>query len=396
MKLTPRTVAGLSLPADKADVIFFDDALQGFGLRLRAGGSKTWIYQYRVGPRQYRINLGNAVGITPQLARDTAAKLAAQIVLGGNPALEKQTAKAEAEHTIGVLVEQYLKVRSPHWRPRTLQAATNYLMVKARPLHRLPAATVSQRNIANLLNDAAAKSGHVSANRLRASLCAFFAWVIREGVRMPEGNIAANTNINEEATRERVLTASELKAVWHAAGDNEYGTIVRLLILTGQRRDEIGGLQRDEIGDDAIVLPATRTKNGHVHTVPLSDATKMVLGKIPSRGPFVFGRGGRRAFSGYSATKVQLDNRLGGAIQSWRLHDIRRTVATGMADIGIQPHIIEAVLNHMSGHKAGVAGIYNRSTYDREKRDALVRWADRVTAIVEGRDATVVAMKRGA
>jgi integrase len=394
MKLTPKAVAGLSLPDGKADVIFFDDALQGFGLRLRAGGSRTWVYQYRAGARQYRINLGNAVGITPQLARDTAARLAAQITLGGNPALEKQIAKAESEHTIGVLAEQYLETRGPHWRPRTRAAATYYLMGKAKPLHRLPAAAVSQRNVANLLNDVAAKSGPVAANRLRASLSAFFAWVIREGVRMPEGNVAANTNIREEAERDRVLAAAELRAIWHAAGDDGYGAIVRLLILTGQRRDEIGGLQWAEITDDAIVLPGTRTKNGNAHTVPLSDAAKAVLGKKSSRGPFVFGRGGRRAFSGYSATKVQLDTRLGGAVQPWRLHDIRRTVATGMADIGIQPHIIEAVLNHVSGHKAGVAGIYNRSTYDREKRDALVRWADHVTAIVEGRDATVVPMKR--
>jgi hypothetical protein len=109
----------------------------------------------------------------------------------------------------------------------------------------------------------------------------------------------------------------------------------------------------------------------------------------------VFGRGGRRPFSGYSATKAQLDQRLGG-VTPWRLHDIRRTVATGMADIGIQPHIIEAVLNHVSGHKAGVAGIYNRSSYAAEKRDALIRWGEHVMAIVEGRHATVLPMKRGA
>jgi integrase len=306
-----------------------------------------------------------------QLARDTAAKLAAQITLGGNPALEKQTAKAEAEHTIGVLAEQYLKVRGPHWRPRTLQAATNYLMVKAKPLHRLPAAAVSQRNIANLLNDAADKSGQISANRLRASLCAFFAWVIREGVRMPEGNVAANTNINEETARERVLHNDEIKAIWHAAGDNEYGAIVRLLIMTGQPRDEIGGLQWDEIVDDAIVLPGARTKNGNAHTVPLSDAARDVLTGAQRRGPFVFGRAGRRKFAGYSAAKERLDEKLGKEAAAWRLHDIRRTVATRMADIGIQPHIIEAVLNHVSGHKAGVARIYNRSTYDREKRDVI-------------------------
>jgi integrase len=154
-----------------------------------------------------------------------------------------------------------------------------------------------------------------------------------------------------------------------------------LLILTGQRREEIGGLRWIEVDLDRglIVLPPERTKNRRQHEIPLSEPAKDILAKRSRNRDLVFGIG-LGGFSGWSDAKAALDEQLG--IAEWRLHDIRRTVATGMADkLGVLPHIIEAVLNHVSGHKAGVGGIYNRARYAGEMREALRRWADYVTAL---------------
>jgi integrase len=168
---------------------------------------------------------------------------------------------------------------------------------------------------------------------------------------------------------------------------------VRLLILTGCRRKEIGGMRWSEFDDGKWMLPSERTKNGHAHTLPLSASAWSIINSVPrvADRDHLFGvrsdgfkDWGRKRF---------LDARLGDTIKAWTLRDLRRTVATRMADIGVQPHIIEAVLNHVSGHKHGVAGIYNRATYEPEKQQALALWADHLLAIAEGRKRVVVPLK---
>jgi integrase len=230
-------------------------------------------------------------------------------------------------------------------------------------------------------------------------LSAFFAWAMREG--LTENNpVIGTSRPYDRGGRERVLSESELAQVWRAAGDDHYGTIVKLLILTGLRREEIGGLRWNEVDLAArlIQLPPRRTKNGRVHLVPLSDPAIALLRAVPRRADreLVFGLGSNGP-SSYSKSKRALDQRLaqdGGSLPHWTVHDLRRSAATHMAELGIQPHIIEAILNHVSGHKAGVAGIYNRASYDREKRQALDRWAAHLMALVEGRASNVVALTR--
>src|SRR5262249_1978120 len=151
----------------------------------------------------------------------------------------------------------------------------------------------------------------------------------------------------------------------------------RLLLLTGCRADEIGSLSWAEVFGDKIVLPGTRTKNGRDHIVPLSGLAQSIIAARPRMfgSEFVFGRGDNgRGFTGWSSTKVLLDARIkaaGAKVKPWTNHDVRRSVATLMAESGVAPHIVEAVLNHVSGHKHGVAGIYNRASYENEKRAAL-------------------------
>jgi integrase len=195
-------------------------------------------------------------------------------------------------------------------------------------------------------------------------------------------------NVEFEHICSRLVAAYRWSIVRRALG---LGTIVRLLILTGQRREEIGGLRWLEFDADKalITLSGERTKNHRQHEVPLSPAVVRLIEAQPRRRErdLLFGEG-EGPFQGWSRAKASLDRRIAklahekGDIGPWRLHDIRRTVATCMADLGVQPHVIEAVLNHVSGHKAGVAGVYNRSLYGPEKRSALELWTNHVLMIV--------------
>ena len=392
MKFTEKNTDRLDLPAGGSDCVWWNDDIAGFGLRIRQGGTRNWIYRYRIGSKQRSMKLGSARSVPLSVARKNASDLEARVRLGEDPALERQNAKLEADNTFGVLAAQYLEARKSDWRPRTYDEIQRHLNRYAKSLHHSPITAVSQRNIANLLNGIAKESGDVTANRVRATLNNLFGWIMREGIRLPEGNIAAYTNVREEKSRERVLSDAELKAIWIACPETDFGAIVKLLILTGQRRTEIGGLRWDEVSDGQITLAASRTKNARAHVVPLSDPAQALLGQFRRDGrQYVFGRR-NTGFADWSKSKAALPR--SADVGEWTLHDLRRTAVTRMAELGVQPHIIEAVINHVSGHKGGVAGIYNRAAYDKEKREALNLWAEHLLAVIKGRKATVVPMKR--
>ena len=346
MKLTISSSAKLTLPAGKQDAIFWDDDVRGFGLRLRQSGERSWIYRYRFGRTQRSIKLGNATSIPFAAARKNAALLEAEVRLGKDPAAQKDVAKQEAEYTFASLAEKFLDACRPGLRPTTVHEYERHLLRDCKSLHRLPIASVTQADIARLLNNAA---GNVTANRLRATLTAMFSWVMREGVKMPDGNIASLTNKRDETSRDRVLSNQELKAIWNALDSDDYGNIVKLLILTAARRDEIAHLQWGEVTDDNITLPGLRTKNKRSHIIPLSEPARAIIASIkPSKRIHVFGRDDS-GFHGWSKCRYRLDEKLGDAVADWVLHDLRRTAATRMAELGVQPHIIEAVINHVSG-----------------------------------------------
>jgi integrase len=337
MKLTDKSTASLELPAGSTDQVWWDDDIAGFGIRLRAGGTRNWIYRYRKGSKQRSLILGSAKSVPLSVARKNASKLEAEVRLGGDPQGDRQKAEVEADTTFGVLAAQYLTTKKSEWRPKTQKQNDRHLNKYAKPLHRLPITAVSQRDIANLLNTLAKDAGDVTANRVRASLSGLFGWVIREGVRLPEGNVAAYTNQREEKSRDRVLTDTELKAIWTVCADNDFGAIIKLLILTGQRKNEIGSLRWDEVHDEQIVLPSNRTKNGRAHIVPLSDPAKAILSRFRRDGRrCVFGRSDT-GFGGWNASKKTLDAQIaeaGKPLEAWVLHDLRRTVATRMAELG--------------------------------------------------------------
>ena len=243
---------------------------------------------------------------------------------------------------------------------------------------------MERRHVASELSRIATSSGLYGANRSRAALSALFAWAIGEG--LANSNPVFGTNkATEEISRDRVLSPDELRLAWLHAGSGHYGAIVQLLILTGQRREELGGMLWSELDLDAALwtIGKDRTKNGLPHEVPLSSAAAAILRGIPRRDDrnFVYGSS-NGPFQGWSNAKAALDTHMiktlraeGGVaakLTAWRLHDIRRTVATRLGDQGALPHVVEAILNHISGHRAGVAGIYNRAVLATE-REALNR-----------------------
>jgi integrase len=411
LKLNATTIKTLKCDAGEVERDFWDEELTGFGCRVWSSGARKFMFRYRIGGARRRMSLGPATSETVGKARKTAADLLARVALGEDPARTREVAHANADLTFGSLVEKYLAMKdedgdwSESWAARTKQ----YLNEYAASLRKLPVRSVTQEVIANTLNDVAKARGPISANRYRAALSAFFSWVLEEGIRLPEGHPVEHTRKRKENERDRVLSHAELGRIWNACADDDYGSIVKLVMLTACRREEIAGLRCGEIKDARPDLPnaqwqlelkGERIKNGRDHIVPLSDTALAILDRFPREGrETVFGETGTTGFSGYSKAKAALDERL-GEIEHWGLHDLRRTAATIMGDeLEVPPHVVEAILNHVSSQasgKAGVAGVYNRASYIREKRAALTLWAEHLTAIVEGRTAKVVPLKRGA
>jgi integrase len=398
MKLTKVNIAKVAVPHGKSEHIEFDDNVPGFGLRLRAGGSATWIFQYRQGTKQRRISLGSAAAITAQNARERATELHARVRLGEDPAGQKIESRARAAETFGSVLQPYLVHKKAGLRPRTYLEVERHLLLHAKRLYGLQLAATDRRTVAALLTDLAANNGPGLANGVRSSLSAFFSWAMREGLTDANPIIGTNLAVTKGA-RDRVLTDDELRLIWNALPESDCGNIVRLLALTGQRRDEIGSLLWREVHFDkaVIALPAERTKNSRPHDVPLSSTALAILKSQPRLAgrEYVFGTGAK-GYLGWSNNKLALDARIAskGKIEPWRLHDLRRTFSTKLHDeLGIAPHIVEACLNHVSGHRAGVAGTYNRAVYAKEKTIALARWAEHLLAIVGGERSKVVAIK---
>lgn len=397
MKLTQANLSKLKLPDGKSEAIFFDDDLAGFGLRMREGGSRTWICQYKIGAKHRRVTLGSVALLNSSKARNAAQIMLAKVKTGSDPAHDKAIAQAAAGETFEATAAAFLVRHKKKARSNTYDATERYLIVRCKPLHGLPLSKINRATIANRLSAIADEYGPVSADRCRAALSAMFADAIRQGW---EGSnpVIGTAKANDDEARDRVLTDAELATVWTTAPDSDFGRIIRLLALTGCRRDEIGSLRWSEIDLDGalITLPGTRTKNGRPHEVPLSKDAVTILRDVAKRGErdLVFGEG-EGGFSGWSKAKAAFDVMLGKAMKHWTLHDLRRTGATRMGDSGVLPHVIEAVINHASGHKAGVAGTYNRSAYVAEKRAALDTLATYIkTAVAKAGGANVTRLKR--
>jgi integrase len=391
MKLTTQSTDGLKLKRGESDRIWFDDAVPGFGLRVRGTGSRSWIFQYKIGSKTRRLVIGQASAVKLGRAREIASEHHAKVKLGRDPAGEKRIQVERASHTFGALARKYLDQQRAELRPGSYKEVARHLERHAAPLHAFAVDSIDQRTIADRLNGIDKASGAVAANRARATMSAMFSWAMREGLAL--ANPVANTNKRAERPRDRVLKDPELRLIWQALNGGQYATIVKLLMLTAQRVNEIAALRWSEIDFDrgVLSLPAERTKNARPHDIPMAPTIRALLKAQPKFDgrDLVFGKPGGGPFSGQARCRQRLDARItelnnGLPLAPWVHHDLRRSAATGMADIGIQPHIIEAVLNHVSGHKGGIAGIYNRAAYSAEKAQALARWDEHLRAVVCG------------
>jgi integrase len=405
MKITDTKLAGLKLAVGETDKIFFDDEIPGFGVRVREGGSRKYVLHYRIAGNQRRYTIG-AVGVLMlEDARKKARKALVDVDDGKDPAAQKAEAKAGAKHTFKSVAADYMefldhRMATGDLKPRSHVEIKRHLMKHFEPLHRLVISSITRATVAARLREIAKQNGPGAADRTRSNVSTFFSWAIGEGICEINPVVGTNRQSGEYVERERSLITmngekpnyNELIAVWKGAPDNEYGKIVRLLILTLCRRDEIANLEWSEIDRESrlIRLPGARTKNGEEHVVPLSDPALAILDSIAERKgrALVFGWG-KGGYAGWSKSKKDFDEKV-KLKTPWTLHDLRRSGRTGLGILGVAPHEAEAVLNHLPPK---LMRTYDKNKYEREKRKALDLWAAHLMRLVRGEKSNVVPLR---
>jgi integrase len=390
------------LPDGKSEKLFADDNLPGFGIRVRRDAKghtrRKWFFQYRskTDGAQHRVNLGNVdrpAAVPAEKARQAATAISVRVQVGENPQQERKAARTDRKRLLLDEALKYLADRKDGiigkraMRLSTYKAGKRYFELHWGALAKRPVAAITDGEVKEQLRNIIDRHGKTAAIRARTFLSSFFVWALKEGIAKTNPTINTHS-IAENPPRDRVLDDHEIKAIWDACRDDDFGRIVKLLFFTACRRDEIGGLRWSEIDTKAglLTIAATRTKSGRVHRLTIPDAAIAVIGSAPKKTDrdFLFGQTGG-PFSRWSWEKVSIDKRLaetGHKLPQWGLHDIRRTVRTRMARLSIKPHVAELVLGHVA-HKGGIVGTYDHYDYASEIKGALATWADSLLAIAE-------------
>lgn len=353
-------------PPEHGTLTLWDGAQKSFGLRVNAGGAKSFIVLLDSGRRH---TIGRYGDITLAQARLAAQRLRAEKTLGRIFPKFIALSDARTEYLAQIAV-----------RPNTR-------IYYERTLNHLKCTRLSDIT-AHHINRILDPMPRTSRDQALASFRTFFKWCMRR--HYLDKSPCDLMTLSKPYARTRVLSDPELVSVWHSADRVGYpfGTMTKLLILTGQRRGEIGGLERSFINakERTITLPSCLTKNGREHTFPYGDLLADVLETIPrfSSTDFLFPARGHeeRPYSGWSKGKHAIDSLV--PIQPWVLHDLRRTYATNLAAIRVPPHVIEKLLNHVSGQISGVAAIYNRFWYQDEMREAIAKWENHLVSLLAG------------
>jgi integrase len=396
---TKDNLDALVLPAGKREHFEWDPGCPGFGVRLR-GDRRTWVVQYRVDRQQRRETLGDLRRVPLEAARKAARQRFAQATLGVDMAAERAKRRletAQMQRTLGEVTDLYLAAKVDTFRPSTFNQAKRYFESHWKPLRNRPIDTIKRADIAARLQEIINANGRIAAARARENLAALFSWATGEAL-FDAVNPVSHTNDPAAGIkpRERVLDDDELAAVWRACGNDNFGKVIRLLILTGCRRNEIAALRWDEINLDTglLTISGERTKNRRALLLPLPVAAVDILRSVPRQQgtEFVFGRNG--PFKGFSYATLNLTHRaaeeLGRPLAHWCLHDLRRSMRTGLGKIGIRPDVAEMTIGHVRG---GIVAVYDKYSYQPEIKTALAWWADRVLAVVEGRERKVVPLR---
>ena len=417
-KLTDKALKNLKPPMDGRlevwdSIIGEDRTVPGvFGIRITSKGARSWVIMYRILDAmkgkivQKRHKIGSYPALSLGDARTTARQRLLEVARGNDPAESRQAAKAALDGAItfaGAMdqfIEKYAKNKTRGWK-ETQRAFDKYVKPELGD-YRLDAVTAL--HIRDLV-EAMSETAPYMANRTLAYVRKFFNWAVeRQMVAVsPAAKIKAP---GKEKSRDRVLSDDEIKAVWHAfiTMSGPFGQACQLLLVTGQRRDEVAKMRWEDLDLEAGLwtLPREATKADRLHEVPLSTLAMEVLkGAKRTSKKYVFSTNGVSPISGFSQAKakavraaaIQSQKAIGNEnptekqladslLPHWRLHDLRRTVASNMAKLGIAPHVIEKVLNHSTGTISGVAAVYNLYGYAGEKRAALNTWARALEAIV--------------
>ena len=440
-KITKETVEAVPVPITGKREHLWDDTLKGFGVMVTDKGVRSYLVQYRIGGRgapTRRVTIGkHGSPWTPKKARDRAAELLEQVrrkedpfdsakakVAADRAAKLKDAASAAVAERLGFstfavrFVDRYAKVNQPKSWKETEGIINRDLVPK---FGSTPLTEIEDADIVELIETLGERGPSAALKGYKALRQIFGYAVDKERRYLPAAKnpMAGIRPPAKMGKRERTLTDDELRLVWQAAGGLgwPFGAIVRLLILTGQRRDEVAGLLWAEIDQSKRqwLLPGARSKNGLPNLIPLAAPAMAIVADLPfikSDAGFVFTTTGETAVSGFSKVKARLDasmldllrNEAGEAgaspddiaklsVAPWTLHDLRRTLATGCQRLGFPVEVTEAVINHVSGTRAGIVGVYQTYRYEKEKREALDVWGRHVLAVVAGETAKVISIK---
>ncbi len=363
----------------------FDSKVPGFAIRVSPSGVKSFVLMYRSMGRLRRLTVGRYPVISLVEARRLASLALNRLNHGIDPQQQKHEERTQLR--LAAHVESFIdRYCLRHNRDATAQATARIL--RTRFVTKLGVKNldeIGRADVVGILDAIVGEGKDSAAIRALAAIRKFFNWTVERGLL--EINPCAGIKAPApHRSRDRVLSDEELSAIWRAAVavGFPFGNIVHILILTAQRRGEVAGMGWGEISEQQRTwsIPAERTKSNRAHLVPLAPTAMVILSNVPrTSDTLVFQAVGNEetSFSGFSKSKRRLD--LVARIDAWTLHDLRRTAATGMARLGVAPHVVERVLNHTTGTLGGVAGVYNRFGYEPEMRSALELWAAHIEAI---------------
>ena len=389
-KLTAKAVETIRPTAVRQEIP--DSLLPGLYLIVQPTGARSWAVRYRIDSRPRKHTLGPYPAIDSKSARALGTKVLRAAAEGRDPTGERQEQRA---NSVEKVVAQFLATHGQrNYRPRTFQEAARLLRqnLVARWGNR-PIASITRKQLRDMLEQLVANGTPMLANRAHSIIRKLFGWAVEHEIVAVSPCVGLKAPA-KESSRDRILTDQELRAVWLAAGQmGVYGSLVRLLILLGQRRGELAGLTWSEVDLDErlISLARERVKNDRAHEIPLSPQAIDLIEVLPRNSErYVLSlRGG--PIGGFGKLKVRLDKTCG--VKNWVLHDLRRTVVSGMARLGVNLPVIEKVANHISGSFTGVVRIYQRHDFAEEKKKALELWGAHVESIVSDKPAKAKVVK---
>jgi integrase len=399
-------------PPAEGYITVWDTGLPGFGLRISSKGRRSWICLYRVAGGKLVPETLGTMSLIPSLAeaRNRARASMDAARSGVHPvqarkqkqAAEEKAAEEQA-YRLEQLIEDFIRKHHHGSRPRTIDAVRRLCKralpyIGSKPVKQIVKADI--RDMIDKLSETRINAWRgvdtggalVEASGVLRHLRSCFRWALDNDLVATDPTLGIRDPAGKKGARERtrVLSDPEIKALWQVAEEIGYpfGPIVQLLLLTGQREREVGDLVWSEIKGRVWTLPGERAKNHRAHDIHLSDLAFEILDKLPrfvGDAGYLFSIDGTRPVQSYSDAKARIDRRLGELLpgmEPWVLHDLRRTCTTGMARLGIPPHVADKVLNHRTGVISGVAGVYNKFQYLDDREDALDRWGEFVEALV--------------